>query len=81
MYHYDDERDDYYDSRGDSEPDTPKGYCEACGEYVTSIAIDEGIGFYEYWGCKGFDSQIFFVSPCCEADLLDKDPSENEEEE
>ena len=69
-----DEDFDYYDPSDD----LPKGYCAGCHEYVTATVIDEGIGEYEYWGCKGVDVQLCYVSPCCEEELLDRLPEEQE---
>jgi hypothetical protein len=32
---------------------------------------DQGIGPYEFWGATGTDHDWRFVSPCCEADMVD----------
>ena len=50
--------------------------CTACGQPCTVVTIDNGIGPYEYWGATGFDSQLYDVSNCCEADY--NDPREAE---
>jgi len=55
------------------------GYCAHCGDACTATFIDEGIGHYEYWGAKGVDIQLVEVSPCCEAEVLDEPPEEDEE--
>lgn len=44
--------------------------CSACGEPCKGIVMDFGIGPYEYWGQRGFDSNPRYVSNCCEADVL-----------
>ena len=43
--------------------------CKGCGEEARLIKIDVGIGSYEYWGCRGNDSQIEVVTECCEDDF------------
>jgi len=49
-------------------------YCGDCGKLCAVITVDYGIGSYEYWGAKGYDSHPADVSKCCEAD-----PFEDEE--
>jgi hypothetical protein len=70
---------DWYDEY-DPADDAQKGYCAECHEWVTGVTIDEGIGHYEYWGCQGIHHDYRTVSPCCEADLLDKLPEEKDNE-
>ena len=48
--------------------------CSACGDITEGEFMDFGIGAYEYWGSKGFDRNVQWVSKCCEADLLDNTP-------
>lgn len=43
--------------------------CPACKEMAEAIIVDNGIGPYEFWGAKGFDSHPEVVSECCEAHL------------
>lgn len=49
--------------------------CPDCHEMAEAIVVDNGIGYYEYWGAKCFDSRPEVVSNCCEA-YLDIHPSE-----
>jgi hypothetical protein len=55
--------------------------CDACGDPCNVVTIDNGIGFYEYWGATGFDSQICDVSDCCEADFTDPRERDDEDDE
>jgi len=48
------------------------GICESCGEESAVTVIDNGIGHYEYWGAKCYDSQPEAVSECCEAPIFDE---------
>jgi len=43
--------------------------CPDCHEECTAIIIDNGIGWYEFWGARCFDSKPEVVSNCCEAFL------------
>jgi len=43
--------------------------CPECKEMADAIIVDNGIGSYEYWGAKCFDSKPEVVSNCCEAPL------------
>ena len=49
-------------------PDEP--YCEECGchEYVWE---DQGVGFYEFWGEKGYDSYEVRVCAMCGGAIVD----------
>ena len=63
---------DYYDDYEpyDYEPDPPeKQFCAECDEYVEPYFIDEGIGDYEYWGCRGRDIQLVAYCPICDNPL------------
>ena len=55
-------------------------YCAGCLKECDAITIDEGIGAYEYWGDKGVDIRLVEVSDCCEDDLLDELPEEEQDE-
>lgn len=44
-------------------------FCGSCGEPCTARIIDQGIGSYECWGEKGFDSRKVLASDCCKAEL------------
>ena len=46
------------------------GICPEHGQ-VEAKWEDYGIGWYEYWGHKGFDSQMVAVCPECEEVLDD----------
>lgn len=59
------------------EPDhdeRPRGYCIACACWVTTRRVDEGIGSYEYWGCKGTHHEWRDACPECDGDVLDEEP-------
>jgi len=45
------------------------GICPACKKPCDVYAEDVGIGSYEYWGAKGFDSQIMYLSECCDEEM------------
>lgn len=44
--------------------------CTECKQPCRPKALDHGIGPYEFWGQKGYDSQPDVGSDCCEAPLL-----------
>ena len=44
--------------------------CEACEDICTPTNCDAGIGPYEYWGQRCFDSRPYIGSSCCEADKM-----------
>lgn len=48
-----------------------EGVCSECGERCCEVPIDIGIGQYEYWGYKSVHRDIQYLSPCCEADVVD----------
>ena len=54
--------------------EAPEGYCDNCGLPCFGVEHDEGIGTYEYWGCKGVDHRYVFLSDCCEAEILEHNP-------
>ncbi len=45
--------------------------CGECGKLAAIVEVDFGIGSYEYWGAKGIDVNIHYVSECCEVDWED----------
>jgi hypothetical protein len=45
--------------------------CPDCGKPCRAVQCDAGIGPYEYWGVKGFDSRPYTGSDCCEAELTE----------
>jgi len=49
----------------DHEP-PPSGYCPGCGEFITAVWQDCGIGPYEFWGARGFHSAWCLVCPKCD---------------
>lgn len=51
----------------DEEPE--KIYCKHCENYVVPAVEDVGIGPYEYWGQKGFDTQLIYLCPICEGEF------------
>lgn len=42
-------------------------FCTACGCTCHPIKGDNGIGSYEFWGARGFDSRVSWDSDCCDA--------------
>jgi len=46
-------------------------YCTECDQECRENYIDGGIGAYEFWGAKGYDSRPVIVSDCCEASIRD----------
>ena len=54
-------------------------YCACCLKECNVTTIDEGIGQYEYWGACGVDIRLVDVSDCCEAELLDELPEDDDE--
>lgn len=60
--------------------------CKDCGGICEGTYIDSGIGPYEFWGAKGYDSVVDWVSECCEANLLNPngslaEPPDNRDED
>lgn len=45
-------------------------FCKECGKEADGTFVDFGIGPVEFWGAKSNDSDVQFVSKCCEADLV-----------
>lgn len=45
--------------------------CSQCGDVTEGYFTDLGIGAYEYWGSKGVDTDIRFVSRCCDASMTE----------
>lgn len=43
--------------------------CPNCHEDVEGVWEDVGIGSYEYWGAKGFDSRMSFLCESCGEEL------------
>ena len=52
--------------------------CEYCGQVADGAFVDLGIGPYECRGTPGFDTNVQWVSRCCEATLLENTPSKCE---
>lgn len=42
--------------------------CADCGEPARIVMRDFGIGSYEFWGSKGYDSDERFVTECCDVE-------------
>jgi hypothetical protein len=53
-------------------------FCQACGNIDSGHFADFGIGAYEYWGAKGVDRNVQWVSTCCDATLLENTPGKPE---
>jgi hypothetical protein len=56
------------------------GYCSQCGKECSSIIIDEGIGYYEMGDGRYNHVKLVHASDCCEGEILNFDPNEEEEE-
>jgi hypothetical protein len=54
--------------------------CPECGLPCAGKIIDDGIGPGEFWGKPFFDSQMVYVSACCEVEI-DSDRDDWEEED
>jgi len=64
------------------ELDDPEAlWCGCCGQRAQGMSLDFGIGAYEYWGAKGYDRNICWVSECCETTLYSDPMQRNEAEE
>ena len=46
--------------------------CSECNEPCEGAKVDFGIGSYEYWGAQCVDTNIQYVSKCCEAPMHDE---------
>lgn len=46
-------------------------YCNECKQECKGKWVDFGIGSYEFWGARGIDTRMAFVSECCEADVFE----------
>ena len=55
------------------------GYCEECKQPCKAHVVDFGIGPYEYWGRKGYDTNKQVASKCCDAPILDDEPVQPDE--
>ncbi len=51
------------------EDDTAQVECPVCHEITTVRVIDDGIGFYEFWGDKGLDKKFILVTSCCNEEV------------
>jgi hypothetical protein len=56
-----------------------RAYCTECGKECKIIVVDDGIGPYEFWGQKCCQNIYVERSACCEAELSDT-PPDNEDE-
>ena len=45
-------------------------FCGSCGEPCEGGWIDFGLGPFEFWGAKGYDSHVEWVSTCCESGVF-----------
>lgn len=54
------------------------GYCGECHAPCYGISADFGIGSYEFWGERGIDTDIRFVSKCCETTIFSDPECTNE---
>ena len=61
------------------DPDERIGFCSECREPCEAILVDFGIGPYEFQGTKGIDEDWKWVSPCCEAEVIDSFEEEDDD--
>ena len=54
-------------------------FCSECHNPCEGVVRDFGIGRYEYWGYMCSDHDYREVSECCDGDILDELPEEEEE--
>jgi len=47
-------------------------YCSECGAQNDGAVIDCGIGYTEYWGRPGYDTDKRYLSTCCERELFER---------
>ena len=45
-------------------------FCEECQQEADGHFVDFGIGPVEFWGAKSNDSDVQFVSKCCDAAMV-----------
>jgi len=45
------------------------GFCHECRDIVDILVEDVGIGSYEFWGARGYDSRMIAVCSECGADV------------
>jgi hypothetical protein len=60
--------------------DLASGFCSECGKPCQEELRDFGIGTYEYWGAVGCHQDWRRCSPCCEAEVIPKPLTEDEDE-
>ena len=61
--------------------DAPVGVCSECGKYCSAILLDFGIGSYEYWGSQDYEEHWRWVSPCCEAEVVESEDDYEDDED
>jgi hypothetical protein len=61
--------------------DLADGLCSQCGAPCQEVLRNFGIGPYEFWGQQGVQEDWARVSPCCEAEVIPKPLTEDEDEE
>lgn len=45
--------------------------CQLCGQPADVETVDEGIGYYEFWGACGNDVRLVEATTCCRSNLED----------
>jgi hypothetical protein len=53
--------------------------CPECKGSTSAHYEDYGIGPFEFWGAKGYDTDTHYVTDCCEAIVDDQSPGEPDE--
>ena len=56
----------------------PATYCTCCKQECLTHEEDHGIGPYEYWGQRCVDRRMVTVSDCCDAEVIDCKPEDDE---
>lgn len=49
------------------------GFCSACRQPCEAHVMDFGLGWYEYWGYKCYDTNKQVVSKCCDATVMENE--------
>jgi len=50
------------------------GFCKNCEEDVDVYMEDVGIGSYEFWGAKGYHSEMGYFCAECDDEIDEFDP-------
>lgn len=59
--------------------DAPVGVCADCGAECEAVLRDFGYGAYAFNKKRGYDEDWQWVSPCCEAEVIDPETEDDDE--